>query len=148
MSEITNGISQTFASDDRIIIYTVSKLGVTSLKSWSDAVVASLEHWPADNYLVIYDLSTEGVAVPFLALTGYNIYNLGITTAGQKRVDTILEARPKLKVKLALVLSLSLSGDMVARRGRQPDNISPQVEYKVYFDQPGAIDWLAEFIVP
>ena len=94
----------------------------------------------------MYDLSSEGVAVPFLILTRYNVYRVGITTSGQKRVESILEARPRLKVKLALVLPESLSGDMAMRRGRPSGNAQPQIEYKVYFDQPGAISWLGKFV--
>ncbi len=148
MQEIVDGITKDHTHNGRITIYTVSHLGITSLKNWSDDVVSSLESWQEKigTYLSIYDLSSDGVALPFLALTGYDIYNLGITIAGQKRVNSILQACPNLKVKLALVLSATSSGDIALRRGRQPENALPQIEYKVYFDRPGAIAWMEQFI--
>ncbi len=148
MQEIADGITKTCMHEGQIIIYTVSHLGTTSLKEWSEDVVASLEGWPEAStpYLSVYDLSSEGIALPFLALTGYNIYNVGITIAGQKRIHSILQSRPALKVCLALVLSATLSGDIALRRGRQPENAPPQIEYKVYFDRPGAVAWLEKFI--
>ncbi len=150
MEEIADGITKTYTHEERIVIYTVSHLGVTSLKGWSDDVVASLGNWPEEraSYLSIYDLSSEGVSLPFLALTGYNIYNLGITVAGQERIYSMLQARPGLKVRQALVLSATSSGDITLKRGRQPENAPPQIEYKVYFDLMGAIAWLEPFLTP
>jgi len=148
MEEIIAGVTRTYSHDTRIVIYSVSSLGVTTLKSWSDDILANLEHWPQeyDSYLVVYDLSDHGVSLPFLVLTGYNIYNPGITSAGQKRLDALLQARPGLMLKLALVLSPSLSGDMALNRGRQPATAQSQVECQVYFDQAAAVTWLEQFI--
>jgi|SRR5664279_1902746 len=148
MQELGSGITRTFSHDGRIIIYTVSSLGVATLKNWSDDVIANLEHWPQeyDSYLTVYDLSSHGVSLPFLILTGYNIYNLGVTTAGQKRVDLLLQSRPGLQIKLALVLSSSLSGDMAVTRGRQRAADQPPIEYQVYFDQADARVWLEQFL--
>ncbi len=150
MQEIVDGITKTYTDQERIVMYAVTHLGVTSLKNWSDDVVACLDRWPDERgpYLSLYDLSSQGVALPFLTLTGYDIYSLGITVAGQKRVNNILQSRPALKVKLALVLSPTLSGDIALRRGRQPDNTLAQIEHKVYLDKLGAIAWLTQFITP
>jgi hypothetical protein len=148
MQEIIQGLIKSYACNNRIVIYAVSSLGITTLKSWSDAVIDDLDHLPDEyeNYLVVYDLSGEGVALPFLTLTGYNIYKVGITTAGQKRAENVLQGRPDLKIRLAFVLAPSLSGDMAMRRGQQARTDYPQIDYKIFFDRSGAIDWLEHFV--
>ncbi len=144
MPKISPGISQDILDDGKIIAYTVTDLNIVSLNDWNDTILESLKNWSDDNsmLLTLYDLSSKGVAVPYLVLNEYQIYNVAVTPSGRAKVDALLESRSNLRVRVALVLSETVSGKLTLKRGHKTQEMALRVQYKVFFKRDAALEWL------
>jgi hypothetical protein len=146
MRKINNDVFEEKLDGGKIITYTIEGVNISTLGSWNEAVVAALEATSPDatHFLALYDLSNKGVAMPFLVLNNYRIYNVGVTPMGQRRVSRVLSNRPNLKVRLALLVSLAMSGRIAINKGESLDFGDNPVVSRVFFEREAALEWLRE----
>ncbi|MBL8154612.1 MAG: hypothetical protein JNM70_10555 [Anaerolineae bacterium] len=140
------GIERGVLEDGAIVNYTISNIGPGSLMPWRESILKTLKSWPDDRtYLALHDLSSKGVSVSFLCLSGREIFNIGITQMGQTQIDKLLASRPGLNIRLALVVSAQHSGQVTARMGMAHSRSThPQIEVQLFFEREAALTWLRE----
>jgi hypothetical protein len=108
MEEIAYGITREWLSENRIVVYSISLLNVTTLRIWANEVLSSLERWSKERpYLAIHDLSKPGIGLSYIALARAYLLNPAITSVGSVQIRRILEAHPEFRVYLAVVPSQS-----------------------------------------
>lgn len=148
MDQIAPGIKREWFNDGKIVAYTVSAISTNSIIAWKDTVLTSLEQWPAENryYLAMHDLSSHGVSMPFLVLTGFEIFSVVLIKTGRVNLERIMANRPDLRIRLALVLSDAMSGKITMSRGRDPNAYSERIETKIFLARDAALEWLRETI--
>jgi hypothetical protein len=140
------GVERSTLEDGAIIKYTITNIGPGSLMPWRETIFKTLKSWPDDRpYLALHDLSSKGVSVSFLCLSGREIFNIGITQMGQIQLEKLLAERPKLMIRLALVVSAQHSGQITARMGMAHTRaVHPQIEVQLFFEREEALNWLRE----
>ena len=142
--EIISGVQQSLHNDQQIVEYKLTAVTSTSLNDWSDYVVASLETWPKDKpYLVIHDISQSGLGLLFSTAVKNDIFNIGIVPKAHEKVQAIAKINPDWQLRLALVVSASLSGRL-ARILFQKNSPQNQVQFKAFFYRDPALEWLVE----
>jgi hypothetical protein len=145
METIALGITCERLQEEKLFIYTVEKFGVEPLLRWSKAIADSLNMLPdPDRYLAIHDVSQTGVSLQYLLLTGYNILDPWLTPASEKHFLDIKKAHPKFTVKLAIVVSSQLSGQLASRRGRTSVPNYDWIESQIFDDRESAIAWFSD----
>ncbi len=145
-TRIYPGIERSVLDNGAIVSYSITQIGPSSLIPWRESILKSLKSWPDElPYLALHDLSSKGVSVSFLCLSGREIFNIGITQMGQVQIEKLLAERPKLNVRLALVVSSEHSGQITARTGMSHLRSShPQIETELFFEPDEALNWLHE----
>src|SRR5258707_5650953 len=147
MGTITVGIKREWLNDQRIVCYSLEGLTVHAMIEWGEEITKTLGTWPSDSkYLAIHDLSKTGVSLTLLVLTGFNILDPGVTPSAQARVETILRQRPKLEIKLAIILPLSMSGQITTKRGKSSNPNNKQIDSRIYNERESALEWLTAYI--
>ena len=142
--EITEGVQQNWLSDQQVLSYTLTSVTSTSLNNWSDYVVASLKTWSKDKpYLVIHDISQSGLGLLFSTAVQNDIFNIGIVPKAHSKVQSMIQANPEWQLRLALVVSASLSGRL-ARILFQKNNPQNQFQFKAFFYRDPALEWLTQ----
>ncbi|MBZ0318050.1 MAG: hypothetical protein K8L91_16640 [Anaerolineae bacterium] len=147
MESITYGVIRQWYYEGQIVAYTIHDVNMASMSRWGDAIMSTLEEWPADNpqYLALHDLSNSGVSMAFVVLNNYHIFTPGGNAMGRQRFEHFISRRPDLKVRLALVISNELSGQITMQHLRNA-KVEPLTEVNVFVDRDAALDWLAGFI--
>lgn len=146
VERIYPGIERSLLEDGSIVSYSISSIGPGSLMPWRESILKTLKGWPDDRiYLALHDLSSKGVSVSFLCLSGREIFNIGITQMGQTQIDKLLAERPNLNIRLALVVSSQHSGQVTARMGMSHTRTThPQIQVQLFFEREAALSWLSE----
>jgi len=143
MEIICRGIERGWLDEPRVVIYTVKSLGPANLVDWSKAVAASLEQWPDDaDYIAIHDMSNSGMSLQFLLLTGNNILDPWLTPNSQLRFRDWMKQHPAQRVRLAVVVSSALSGQLSMKRGRSSNADQEQVESRLFDNLDAALEWV------
>lgn len=147
MENLTYGIQRGWYRNHQIVAYSVDDIGIATMFRWSESILETLEDWPAEYpyYLALHDLSHSGVSMPFLVLNNYNLFNPGATPMGKGRFENFLGRRPKLQVRLALVVSSELSSQ-ITLRNKHSLAVHERVDYNVFTGWDGAMSWLEEFL--
>ena len=145
MALIVGGITSDWLTDPPTLIYSVSEISSAKLETWSEHVIAEAEAWGQQRSMeplrMLYDLSTSGVSMPFLLLTKYLIYNVGLTEHGTHSIGQLLDQYPDLGIRYALLISKNASGAITMKRGEQTGAL-PRCEYRVFLRRDPAIEWL------
>lgn len=144
--EIADGVQQSWHNNQQIVSYKLTSVTTTSLADWSDYVVNSLETWSKDKpYLAVHDISQSGLGLLYSTAVENEIFNLGILPRAKGKINHILESNPDWQLRLALVVSASLSGRL-ARVLFQKNDPENQIQFKAFFYTDPAIEWLANSI--
>ncbi len=134
-------IKREWLLDRTILAYTIKAVDLDILMRWSRDVVGALKSWPqAQPLLLLYNLSAQGVGLPYLVMSRHNIFNIGITEIGQKEVERIFEENPDMQGCLALVLSNAASGRITQKFASG----SARIQSEIFFDYDAALQWLIE----
>jgi hypothetical protein len=127
--------------DGAILTYKATAISLNLMIAWSQDVLEQIAKWPKDlPCLLLYDLSHHGVSMPYLVLTNRDMYNIGFTELGRKRLNQIFESHPDFKVRLAVVLSSSASGELARKYSH--DDQGQFIEYKPFVEYETAVNWL------
>jgi hypothetical protein len=139
--KVSRYITREMVKDNQIVVYTLTSMSLDILLQWSKDIQTVLTQWP-DNlpYLALHDLSESGVSMPFLILSGRNIYSPDPSPSGQEHVNNFLDAYPDREICLALVLSSSASGRLTKRYGTSASE--SRIKYKVFMNRDSALSWL------
>jgi hypothetical protein len=120
-------------------------MSVPTLQYWSECVINVLNEWSDDQpYLAMHDLTRPKVSIPYLLLTNYDIFNVGVTSQGLQQVKQLLKTRPNMRLRCALALPDSLSGKITASRGKEVGAGEFDVEYRMFFERDAALEWLSQ----
>ena len=143
MEIICRGVEREWLYDHRVAGYTVKSLGPANLVDWSKAVADSLDQWPDDaDYIAIHDMSNSGMSMQLLLLTGNNILDPWLTPNSQLRFREWMKQHPAQRVRLAVVVSSALSGQMTMKRGRSSNADHEQVESRIFDNLEVALEWV------
>jgi hypothetical protein len=147
--EIAPGLNREMLANNQIIVFKPKAIYSSVLISWMDEALRLLRTWP-DNapYLVMHDLSSRGVALVYGFSNNHDLFNLGVTEDGRQQVQDLLQGRPHLRGRLAIVLSPRLSGKFVNRQAQQPIQQNAQIESRIFLDREAGLTWLQEGLVP
>lgn len=143
--EIAPGLYREMLANNQIIVFKPKAIYSSVMSSWTDEALRSLQAWPDElPYLVMHDLSSRGVALVYGFSNNHDLFNLGVTEEGRNKVQALIESRPKLQGRLAIVLSSRLSGRFVNRQAQQPLQENTQIESRIFLDRDAALAWLQE----
>ncbi|MDX2137519.1 MAG: hypothetical protein SF123_05445 [Chloroflexota bacterium] len=143
MELICRGIERDWLYDHRVAVYTVKSLRPASLVEWSRAIADSLDQSPKDtDYIAIHDMSNSGMSMQLLLLTGNYILDPWLTSNSQLRFREWMKLHPAQRVRLAVVLSSALSGQIPTRRGRSSTTDNEQVESQMFDNLEAAHEWV------
>jgi hypothetical protein len=141
MTKLSSFLSRELLHEDRVVLYILTGMSANILWEWGKDVQTNLENWSdTQPYLAVHDVSHPSVGMPFLFLSGRDIYSPDPSSNGRQRTTELLGTRPNLLIKIALVLSASVSGDLAKRHGRTID--TPRLQHKVFSNRASAIEWL------
>jgi hypothetical protein len=145
---ICAGLERNWLDERAIAVYTITQIGSSTLVSWRDSILETLKTWQVDRpYLALHDLSAKGISMGFLAASGREILNVGITRLGQHEVEALLAKQSDLKIYLAVVVSPQTSGQITARLAMPGVHAgNDQIVTKAFFEQAAAITWLRTHI--
>lgn len=145
MEQISSGVTREWLHDGKVAAYTATSLGMHTLIDWSKAIISSLEKWPEDaDYIALHDLSTTGMSLQYLILTGYNVLDPWLTHSGEAQFRDWLRGRPKTQVRLAVVVSSAFSGQIAMKRGRSSSSGDEQFESQLFDNREAALGWLTK----
>jgi hypothetical protein len=141
----TSEVTFEWLFDHRVIAYVINQMSVPTLQYWSECVINVLNEWSDDQpYLAMHDLTRPKVSIPYLLLTNYDIFNVGVTSQGLQQVKQLLKTRPNMRLRCALALPDSLSGKITASRGKEVGAGEFDVEYRMFFERDAALEWLSQ----
>lgn len=137
--QIVEGITFYVMSDNQVRIYALRTFSSRAIDVWIDHVILGLAGCPLDQvYRVVYDLSD----ISLFALKAFRIYaigSLGMSVSGQARVRAIMDEKPQMRVKLAILTHPTLSAWVLKNiNGHQID-----VPFKFFLSLNRANAWLA-----
>jgi pSer/pThr/pTyr-binding forkhead associated (FHA) protein len=125
--------------NNRILTYTIQDLSIDSMITWSDDILTHIAH-DDKNQLVLFDVSDSRASFIYLALSNRDLFNVGITHSGRRRLDIHLRDVPDKRIFLAVVLSNTASGQIA--KSYNTNKLSEQISGKVFFDHESALHWL------
>jgi hypothetical protein len=136
--------------DRRIVVFKPEAIYSAVLSTWAEEVLRTLSAWPDERpCLVMYDLSARGVGLMYSFAHNHDLFHLGVTLEGKVNVAELLQQRPALQGRLAIVLSARLSGKFVNRNAIQairaqaiPTHPTSGIESRTYLDRESALLWL------
>lgn len=144
--EVVSGVAQHWHQENQIVTYKLSSVSPTTLQEWSDVIIASLDTWSKDKpYLAIHDISQSGLGLLFASAVQNEIFNVGILPPAQPAIDALCKANPDWQIRLAVIVSSSLSGRL-ARVLFQKSKPESQIQFKAFFYEEPALKWLNESI--
>jgi hypothetical protein len=147
MKRIAAGIQQEWILKERISAYTLTDITVNSQLALSESVIESVVSVLLHTHRVgiLFDISAPGVSVPFLALTGQNVYNIGLTPQGQQRIKALLDDHPLFRAYVAIIVSTTLSGKITSSRSRHL-NDDDKIIAQIFHHRDTGSRWLTEQI--
>ncbi|MDX2163209.1 MAG: hypothetical protein SF162_17965 [bacterium] len=146
--EIYPGVTRTWLEAEQIAVYHISAVNVNMLMHWNRHLIEMLKSWNDDApCLLVYDLSKGGVSLPYLVFSDFHIDNVVVHNSNKVQIDRMMEARPRLRIALALVITTSVSGRIMLGRV-QHDPTVDRMTFDIFFNRENAIDWLKSVRFP
>ncbi|MCU0481538.1 MAG: hypothetical protein MUE54_10050 [Anaerolineae bacterium] len=144
MEKITTGIVRSWLYDHQVALYRVENvLSVGTMVDWGKAINNSLASWQEDaDYIAIHDISSSGMSLPYLVLTGYE-FNPWLMKGNALFFDKWLKSHPAQKAYLAVVVSSTMSGNISMKRAKTS---SGAVESEIFDNIEVALAWVQQFI--
>ena len=144
--EVINGVKLHKYHNDQILSYTLTSATENTLSDLSHYVIDSLQALPKDKpYLVVHDISQAGIGLLFATAVQNEIFNIGILPSAQEKIQSLIDANPDWQIRLALIVSASLSGRL-ARVLFQSNDPADQMQFKAFFSKEPALSWLIESV--
>ncbi len=141
MEQVTPHLVREWLESDTVLLYRLSTVTLPILIHWSEDLAQILRSWQKPEPLrLVYDLSHPGVSMPYLVLTNRNLFSIGFTDYWRKQCATVFEELPMLRIRLAVVLSSSSSGELARKYNREDRN--PRIVTKAFIDTKTAMDWV------
>ncbi|MDX2140207.1 MAG: hypothetical protein SF123_19125 [Chloroflexota bacterium] len=142
METIAYGITRKWLFDKQIALYTVDRFGAQPLVDWSSAITDSLKDWPGDrDYIAIHDVSKSGMSLQYLLLTGHHLLAPWLTPSREKAFLEWQNQRPERKVKLAIVTSTQMSGQIMTKRAQLSQSDADWIDSRLFDSLEAAIQW-------
>jgi hypothetical protein len=124
--QLSAGVRREWLLDGRIVVYVLSSSSRETADVWVESFKADIARWPSDRpFLVLHDLTAKSVAA-----TPYAVW----------RAREMVESRPDLAGRAALVLADTITAHMAElflRKQRQKPRLR-----QVFYDRDRAIEWL------
>jgi hypothetical protein len=124
--QLSRGVRREWLLDGRILVYVLTSSSRETADVWVETFKADIMRWPADRpFLVLHDLTAKTVAA-----TPYAVW----------RAKEMVQARPDLAGRAALVLSNTITAHMAElflRRQRQKPRLR-----QVFYSRNKAVEWL------
>ncbi|MBI5930331.1 MAG: hypothetical protein HY862_13555 [Chloroflexi bacterium] len=142
-------IEQSWLDDGRIVVYRLASVMEKTWDEWGRMVIENLENWPDDQpYLAVHELDSKGVGLTYAHTNHYDVFKVAITPRNQEEFERMLESRPNLYARIAVIVSRELSGQVIFKRAIQQQNEDPHARVlgKVFYDENAGINWLREFL--
>jgi hypothetical protein len=141
---ITPGLAVEWLFQQQIVVYRVTSISIKLLEIWTETTVQIIDRWPKDKpYRALHDLSAKGVGISYSVQVQYELLNLGITKQGRQQVEHILGQRLDFTAQIALLFNSSFSGNVGQVFANLNKNYLPTIQYKAFFDQEAALEWLS-----
>jgi len=147
---ISDVFVRTWYANNRIVGYHFSKMTAADLETWSTTIVQTLEAWPVDQpYLALYDLSSRGVAMPYIVGTHHEVFSIGIKESANQAIQNIIKQRPNFTARIAVIFNSAYSGNLgqVFAKTRQA-SMNPRIQFNSFMDSKSALTWLLDPISP
>ena len=142
MDNINLQLQQNWLNNKRILSYTIYSLNNSIMLEWSQNILDSLTNWAGTQPpRLFFDLSNPNVSMSYFVLTGRDLFNFAPTLQVSADLDALVEKQPKLRVKLAVLLSKTMVG-VITGGGRSTKNLRQLVIGKVFFERDVALQWL------
>src|SRR5690349_8617626 len=111
MDNLNLQLQHNWLNDKRILGYTVYSLNNSTMLEWSQHILSSLAHWEGTQPpRLFFDLSNTNVSMSYFVLTGRDLFNFAPTPKAREELDALVEKQPRLRIKLALLLSKTMVG--------------------------------------
>jgi hypothetical protein len=142
---VVDGLQCDWYGGKQIIGYKLLTADEEVVKQWGGHVTDVLSQWSPDQpYLALHDLSAPGVAVFYMVYRNYEILNFAIT-ADNTLAHAHL-AKHKHPARVAVVLSMSLSGRTTYQVAIPKNADDSPINYRGFFKREQALQWLSEAI--
>jgi hypothetical protein len=142
MDNLNLQLQHNWLNNNRILGYTVYSLSNSTMLEWSQHILNSLAHWEGTQPpRLFFDLSNTNVSMSYFVLTGRDLFNFAPTPKAREELDALVEKQPKLRIKLALLLSKTMVG-VITGGGRSTNILRQLVIGKVFFERDVALQWL------
>ena len=142
MDNLNLQLQQNWLSNRRILSYTVYSLNNSIMLEWSQDILGTLAQWSdTETPRLFFDLSNPNVSMSYFVLTGRDLFNFAPTPKARAELDALVEKQPKLRVKLAVLLSKTMVGVITGATG-STDRLRHLVIGKVFFEREVALQWL------
>ena len=141
---ISDVFVRTWYLDNRVVGYVFSRITAADLETWSATIVQTLQAWPVTQpYLALYDLSSRGVALPYIVGTRHEVFSLGINDIAEETIREIIDQRPNFTARIAVIFNSAYSGNLgqVFARTRQASQ-NPRIQFNSFMDSKSALAWL------
>ncbi len=142
-------IDQSWLDEGRIVAYRLSSVMERTWDEWGRMVMENLENWPDDQpYLAVHELNAKGVGLTYAHSNHYDVFKVAITPRNQQDFEQMLESRPNLYARLAIIVSRELSGQVIFKKALQLQNEDPHARVigKIFYDAEAGINWLRGFL--
>ncbi len=127
VEQLSQGVTREWLCDGQIVVYAVLDVRRESIDTWVDAFTTDLMNWPADQpFRVIHDFSAPGAVT---------------TPYARARAQEIVDVRPEIKGRAAVVLSASVFNSLIHLFLNRQSNSTPRVR-KTFMSREAAIAWL------
>ncbi len=126
IEQISPGVRREWLLDGQIVVYILSDASRATANVWVETFKADISRWPSDRpFLVLHDLTAPKVAATPYALI---------------RAKEMVDSRPDVAGRAALVLSDTISAHMAElflRMQKQDSRLR-----QVFYSREKAIEWL------
>jgi hypothetical protein len=130
--------------DGQVIVYRLLSSTQSSLNAWSQHALATLETWPKDRpYRAVHDVSQPGLGMLYYRSVQNDVFNVGVLPAARPQVEALLKDYPDWSVSLALLVSGSVTGQIVRSMPlHYAEQKSLRFHARTFLMRPQALDWL------
>ncbi len=126
VEKLSPTVSREWLHDRMIVVYRVTNSSRTTADTWYEAFREDLTHWPDDR--------------PFRAMHDFTGGMVASTPYGRMRGQQMVDMRPEISGRVAILLSNSFTAHMIElflRMQKQTSRVRG-----VFFDREQAIQWL------
>jgi hypothetical protein len=127
VEQLGHGLSREWLLDRRIVVYTARDASRPVVDAWVETFKKDIVAWPADRpFLVMHDLSAKNIAA---------------TPYGRRRAQEMVDIRPDLKGRAAIVVANTFTMHLVELFLRNQKQHTPRLR-RLFFSREKAFEWL------